>query len=142
MKKLNTILAAASLITASLTACQKDADVVIISPIAGDFLGKEACPPTTALAGSDYAVTIYNQADPNNGKVFIENIYGIGGKYEATVSGNTITVAPTRYSYKPGAAAAVTGNISATGTIDGAVLTLNYKLDGGFVDECKFVGSR
>jgi hypothetical protein len=144
MKNLTTMLAVASLLTASLTACQKDdEDVTILSPIAGDFLGKEACPATAAPGGSEYSVAIYNQADANNGKVFIENIYNIGGQYEATVSGNTITVPTSRYSYKPSAtAAALTGNISATGTIEGGVLTLNFKLDGPLADECKFVGGR
>jgi hypothetical protein len=144
MKNLTTILAVASLLTVGLVSCQKDdEDVTILSPVAGDFLGKEACPATAAPGGSEYAVVIYNQADVNNGKVYIENIYGIGGRYEATVSGNTITVPTSRYSYKPSAtAAALTGNLSATGTIDGAVLTLNFKLDGPLADECKFVGNR
>jgi hypothetical protein len=125
----------------SLTACQDDDEVVILSPVAGDYLGAEACPPTAAPAASQYQVHVYNQADVSNGKVYIGNIHDIGGVYEGTVSGNTITVPSTKYTYESGRNT-YTGNLSATGTIEGSVLTLNFTLDGDLADECVFVGNK
>jgi hypothetical protein len=126
----------------SFTACQDDDDeVVILSPVAGDYLGAEACPPTAAPGASQYQVHVYNQADVSNGKVYIGNIYDIGGVYEGTVSGNTITVPSTPYEYTSGRNT-YKGNLSANGTIKGSVLTLNFKLDGDLEDECVFVGNK
>ena len=139
MKKLITLLTSVSLLIAGLTSCQKDdIDVPIYSPLAGNYIGKETCSPSPP--SDDYTVDIYNQAT-GEGKVFIHNVYGIGGTYEATVSGNTITVPSTPYSYTE-AGTTYTGNISATGTLDGSIITLNFKLDGDLADECQFVGDR
>jgi len=145
MKQFHSRLLFSALLLATSTAfssCQNDDDdITIISPLAGDYLGHETCPPTGTPGTDEYSVTVYNQADANNGKVFITNIYGIGGVYEGTVSGNTITVASTPYAYTQGSTT-YRGNLSATGTIDGSVLTLNFELDGPLADECKFVGDK
>lgn len=126
----------------SFTACQDDdTDVTILSAVAGDYLGHEACPPSGTPAAHEYAVTVYNQSDASNGKVYIENIYEIGGKYEGTVNGNTITVAPTAYTYTSGGKT-YKGNLSATGTVSGSVLTLNFTLTGDDTSTCQFVGDR
>jgi hypothetical protein len=127
-----------SLLAMGLTSCKKDdSDVLIISPVAGDYVGKETCAPTPP--SDNYTVSIYNQSTGD--KVFIHNVYGIGGTYEATVSGNTITVPSTPYTYQSGTTT-YKGNISANGTLDGNILTIHYKLDGDLADECQFVGNR
>ena len=144
MKKLRSNLLVSSLIlvaSLSFSGCQDDDDVTIISPLAGDYLGYETCPPNGTQGADEYSVTVYNQADVNSGKVFVKNIYNIGGTYEGMISGNTITVASTPYVYTSGTTT-YRGNLSATGTIEGAVLTLNFKLDGPLADDCKFVGDK
>jgi hypothetical protein len=143
MKKFTTILAA-GLFTASLVSCQKDDnDITILSPVAGDFIGKETCAP--APAGADYSVQIFNTAANNGKDVFIDNIYDIGNRFTGTVSGNTITVASQPYKYVIATGAnkgTYVGNITATGTVVDGVLTLDYKLDGDLADACQFVGDR
>lgn len=144
MKKLTTLLAATSLLTLGLTSCQDDeTDTVVLSTVAGDFTGSEACPgPSDGEEGDHlYQVHIFNQNDPTNGKVFVENVYEIGERYEGTVVGNTITIAPTPYEYSVGATT-YEGTISATGTVDGSILTLNFKLEGDDTGECQFIGNR
>lgn len=144
MKKLTTLLAAASLLTLGLASCQDDdTDTIVLSTVAGDFTGSEACPgPSKGTEGSNlYQVHIFNQNDATNKKVFIENVYGIGERYEATVDGKNITLAPTPYEYID-RTDTLRGNISATGMVDGSVLTLNFKLDGDDTSECQFIGDR
>jgi hypothetical protein len=145
MLRTRATLLATSLFTLVLgfSSCQKDdADITILSPIAGNFVGTEKCP---TVPGAPYTITINNQADINNGKLFITNLYGIGQTYEAVVSGNTLTVANTPYEYTAGTGAnAVTykGNISATGKVEGNILTISYTLDGDDPEQCSFVGDR
>lgn len=144
MKKLTTVLALASLFTAGLVSCQKDdTDVTIISPLAGDFVGKETCKP--APAGSQYTVHVYNTAE-NKDKIYIDNIYDIGNQFEANVSGNTITLPSKPYEYiiprgQPGAGT-YTGNISGEGSVDGSILTFTFRADGDLADTCTFKGDR
>jgi hypothetical protein len=126
----------------SLSGCKKDDDIKQFLSIAGNFVGKEKCP---TVPGSPYTISIFNQADVTNGKAFISNLYGIGETYEALVDGNKITVPKTAYQYTVGTgAAAVTyrGNISATGTVDGNILTISYILDGDDPEQCSFMGDR
>ncbi|GGE94959.1 hypothetical protein GCM10011383_02120 [Hymenobacter cavernae] len=119
-----------------MSSCQKDdADVTILSPVAGSYYGEEPC------NSEPYTVDIYNQSDAKNGKVFISNLYGLGDVYEATVSGNTITLPPTPYSYVAGGKT-YKGNITATGTLEGSVITIKYTLDGDDPEQCTFVGDR
>ncbi|WP_310393243.1 hypothetical protein [Hymenobacter sp.] len=142
MKKF-AITLAASLFTLGLVSCQDDdSDLIILSPVAGDYTGNETCAPSPA--GGDYVIHIYNTA-ANDGKVFIDNIYNIGNRFEADVSGNNITMVAQPYSYViptgPNAGT-YTGNVSATGTVEGEILTLNFTLDGGLADNCQYVGNR
>lgn len=143
MKKTNTWLLAASFATLGLTACEKDKEVTILSAVSGDFIGKETCAPSPA--GSQYAVHIYNTSE-NNGKVFIDNLYDIGNRFEGTTSGSTITLPSSPYSYvipagRPGAGT-YTGTISATGSVSGSVLTMTFRATGDLADTCTFVGDR
>ena len=148
MKKITTVLAAAALFTVGLVSCQKDdADVTILSPVAGNFIGGEACPPTptTTYGKDDYAIDIYNQANSNSGKVFIGHIHELDNVYEATVSGNTITLPASPYEYDAGTATKPdihSGTVSATGKVEGSKLTLNFTLTGTDAAECVFVGDR
>lgn len=148
MKKLTTLLALASLFTVGLVSCQKDdTDVTILSSVAGDFVGQEACPgPIPAgPAAHEYAVHIYNQSDAGNNKVFINNLYELGDTYEATVNGQSITLAASPYSYTVGSGMSAqtrSGTMSATGNVNGSILTLNFTLTGSDAGECVFVGNR
>lgn len=141
MYKTPTFRLAASLLTIglALSGCKKDnEDITIYSPVAGNYVGTEKCPTTP---GAPYTITVYNQAAVSNGKVFISNLYGIGETYEATVDGSRITVPTTPYQYTD-SGTTYRGNISATGTVDGNVLTINYTLDGDDPEQCSFVGNR
>ncbi|MBO2008782.1 hypothetical protein [Hymenobacter negativus] len=145
MNKTPTVLLTASLIAIGLafSGCKKDdEDIAVYSSVAGNYVGTEKCPTTP---GDPYTITIYNQADINNGKAFITNLYGIGETYEATVDGNRITVPTTPYEYtviSRGDTTVYQGNISASGTVDGTILTINYTLDGDDPEQCSFVGDR
>jgi len=142
-------LLAASLLTIGLafSGCKKDdEDIAIYSSVAGNYVGTEKCPTVP----SDYTITIYNQADVNNGKVFITNLYNIGETYEATVDGKNITVptTPYQYSYPDKTATGadtiivVRGNIKASGTVEGNILNISYTLDGDDPENCSFTGDR
>lgn len=124
---------------AAFSGCKKDdTEIAVLSPVAGNFVGTEKCPTTP---GAPYTIAIYNQTDVNNGKVFISNLYGIGEVYEATIDGKNITVPKTPYQYTVGKDT-YRGNISATGTVDGNILTISYTLDGDDPEQCSFVGDR
>jgi hypothetical protein len=141
MYKTPTMLLAASLLTLGLvfSGCKKDdEDVAIYSQVAGNYVGTEKCP---TVPGDPYTISIYNQADINNGKVFITNLYGIGQTYEATVDGNKITVPTTAYEYTY-QGTVYKGNIKAAGTVDGNILNISYTLDGDDPENCSFVGDR
>ncbi len=141
MRKNPTFWLAAGLLTIGLafSGCKKDdEDMEIYSSLAGNYVGTEKCPTTP---GDPYTVTIYNQADINNGKVFITNLYGIGETYEATVDGNRITVATTPYEYTY-QGTTYRGNIQASGTVEGNILNISYTLDGDDPEQCSFEGDR
>ncbi|MBF9141293.1 hypothetical protein [Hymenobacter properus] len=141
MHKTPTILLAASLLTIGLTfsGCKKDnEDIEIYSTVAGNYVGTEKCPTTP---GAPYTISIYNQADTKNGKVFITNLYGIEETYEATVDGNHITVPTTPYQYTY-QGTTYRGNIKADGTVNGNILKISYTLDGDDPENCTFEGDR
>ncbi|MFC6226151.1 hypothetical protein ACFP2F_23105 [Hymenobacter artigasi] len=141
MSKLPLSVLAVSLLTlgAAFSSCKKDnTDISILSPVAGNFVGTEKCPTTP---GDPYTVSIYNQANTANGKVFITNLYGIGETYEATVDGKNITIPKTPYQYTY-LGVTYRGTITATGNVEGTILTLNYTLDGDDPEQCAFVGDR
>jgi hypothetical protein len=141
MHKKPTVWLAASLLTIGLAfaGCKKDdEDIEIYSAVAGNYVGTEKCPTTP---GDPYTISINNQTDTKNGKVFINNLYGIGETYEATVDGSNITVPTTPYQYTY-QGTTYRGNIKATGTVNGDILTISYTLDGDDPEDCSFSGNR
>ena len=105
--------------------CQDDdTDVTILSPLAGDYIGVEAEDPET-----EYAVHVYNSANDNN-TLFIDNIGNIHNRYTFTVNGNEVSIPSTPYTYVASATVTYTGNLSATGKIEGEKMTLQYTITG------------
>jgi hypothetical protein len=128
MKKLPVSLLLAATLAAtslSLMSCEKDdADVEIIEPRAGDYVGADK------EDGIQYITRIYNMVDKSD-SLFIENIGNLGLRSKFYVNGQDVTVAPTPYDF-PIADTAYSVSLSGTGKIEGDTLKLQYTLSGPY----------
>lgn len=151
MRKTSNLLLAALLVVAAsvgFTSCKKDdPKVEILSPVAGDYNGEEDCTP-----GAEYQVHVYNTAD-RPGVVFVDNPFDIGERFEANVNGNSLTIIPREIEvpdFDPSVDTTYVSRFSGSGTVNGDILTLDFKLDivtgadttNFYAGECKFTGNR